>query len=69
VLTKMLSKASRERLVIGLLGNFRPGGVLTLQYVDNTVLFSAANNDSLRNLKCVLMLFEQVWHENNFSQK
>jgi hypothetical protein len=60
VLTKMLAKASREDLVTGLLEQFRPGGVLTLQYAYDIVLFSAADNDSLRNLKCVLMLFEQV---------
>jgi hypothetical protein len=29
-----------------------------LQYADDTVLFSDADNDSLRNLKCMLMLFE-----------
>jgi hypothetical protein len=60
VLTKMLAKASSKGLVTGLLGQFRPGRVLTLQYAEDTMLFSAADNDSLRNLKCVLMLFEQV---------
>jgi hypothetical protein len=58
VLTKMLAKAFSNGLVTRLLGQFKPGGVLTLRYADNTLSFSAADNDSLRNLKCVLMLFE-----------
>jgi hypothetical protein len=58
VLTKMLAKAASKGLVAGLLVQFRPGGILILQYADDTVLFSDADNDSLRNLKCMLMLFE-----------
>jgi hypothetical protein len=59
-LTIMLSKASGRGLVRGLMENFRPGSILALYYVDDTLLFSACDNDSLRNLKVVLMLFEKV---------
>jgi hypothetical protein len=59
-LNRMLAKASREGLVLGLLGGFRQGGILSLQYADDTLLFSTPNYSSLRNLKGVLMLFDQV---------
>jgi hypothetical protein len=59
-LNRMLAKASRDGLVSGLLEEFRPGGILSLQYVDDTLLFSTPDYRSLRNLKGVLMLFEQV---------
>jgi hypothetical protein len=38
-LTKMLTKASEKGLVRGLLENFRPSGILALQYADDTLLF------------------------------
>jgi hypothetical protein len=60
-LTKILTKTSRKGLVRGLLENFRPGGILALQYVDDTLLFSSCDISSLRNLKCILMLFERVY--------
>jgi hypothetical protein len=60
VLTRMLAKASNGGLIRGLLCNFRPGGVLALQYVDDTLLFSSCDPVSIRNLKCTLMLFERV---------
>jgi hypothetical protein len=60
VLTRMLEKASRDKLVFGLLEQFRPGGVLALQNADDTLLFSSCDISAIRNLKCVLMLFEQV---------
>jgi hypothetical protein len=56
-LTKILTKTSRKGLVRGLLENFIPGGILALQYVDDTLLFSSCDISSLRNLKCILMPF------------
>jgi hypothetical protein len=44
--------------VFGLLGELRRG--VSLQYVDDTLLFSTPENETLRNLKGVLMIFEQV---------
>jgi hypothetical protein len=58
VLNRMLAKVSREELVSGLLGEFRLGGILSLQYADDTLLFSTPNYSSLKNLKEMLMLFE-----------
>jgi hypothetical protein len=60
VLTKMLDKTAKEKLTVGLLDQFRSGGVVSLQYADDTLLFSNYDTGAIRNLKCVLMLFEQV---------
>jgi hypothetical protein len=60
VLYKMLDRAARKGLISGLLGDFRPGGVMALLYADDTLFFSSANERCLRNLKRVLMLFERV---------
>jgi len=57
-LSKMLAKATNKGLVKGLLEDFRPGGIVTLQYADDTSLFSKAEESVLRNLKCVLMWYE-----------
>jgi hypothetical protein len=56
----MLGKAARENLVSRLLEQVRPGGILSLQYADDTLLFSSGNLKAIRKLKCVLMLFENV---------
>jgi hypothetical protein len=68
----MLDKASRAGLIRGLLEEFRQGGILTLQYVDDTLLFSSSDTDALKNLKIALMMFERVFgmiisfHKNEF---
>ena len=41
VLTRMLKKASEQGLIRGLLTDFREGGVISLQYADDTILFSS----------------------------
>jgi hypothetical protein len=70
VLTKMVAKASQQSLVEGLLGDFRPGGILTLQYADDTLLFPSSDNTHLRNLKYVLILFEKsLRYENQLPQE
>jgi hypothetical protein len=33
---------------------------VSLQYADDTILFSKAEESALRNLKCILMLYEQL---------
>jgi hypothetical protein len=33
---------------------------VTLQYADGTLLFSTSDDRVIRNLKCVMMLFEQI---------
>jgi hypothetical protein len=40
--------------------NFRPGGLVALQYADDTLFFSACDKNALRKLKVVLMLFEKI---------
>jgi hypothetical protein len=39
---------------------FRDGGIVALQYADDTVLFSSSDKLGLRNLRCILLLFEVV---------
>lgn len=39
VLTKMLSKASDAELIKGLCYDVCPGGVISLQYADDTIMF------------------------------
>ena len=60
VLTRMLKKASEQGLIRGLLTDFREGGVISLQYADDTILFSSVEDQHLENLKCCLVLFENL---------
>lgn len=60
VLTKMLVKAERGGLIRGLMPEFRGSGVISLQYVDDTILFSDPAEQKLRNLKCSLVWFEML---------
>ena len=39
----------------GLLEDFRQGGIMALQYADDTILFSKAEESVLENLKCILI--------------
>lgn len=59
-LTRMLSRAASANLISGLCPSLCPGGVICLQYADDTILFSEANIEKARNLKQVLTCFEQV---------
>lgn len=60
VLTKMLMKASHHNIVQGLCEDICPGGVISLQYADDTILFSSSNFEKASNLKWILTCFEQV---------
>lgn len=63
----MLARASEKGLVRGLLEDFRPGGVVSLQYADDTILFSKAEDSVLENLKWILMWYEKSsWMRINF---
>jgi hypothetical protein len=57
----MLAKAANNNLVKGVLDQFRLGGIVSLQYVDNTILFSDCDPVYLRNLRVVLSLFESIF--------
>jgi hypothetical protein len=56
----MIDKAVERGLVKGLLEDFRLGGIVSLQYADDTILFSKAEESALENLKYILMWYEQL---------
>jgi hypothetical protein len=60
VFTKMLSKAAFAGLIRGLLPQVVPGGVISLQYADDTILFLENDERMARNLKWFLSYFEQM---------
>ena len=60
VFTRMLSRSAFLGLIRGLCKNFCPGGVISLQYADDTILFLENNRDTARNMKLILTCFEQV---------
>ena len=59
-LSRMIDRAVDRGLVKRLLGDFRRGGIVSLQYADDTILFSKAEESALENLKCILMWYEQL---------
>lgn len=59
-LTKMLEKAAKKGLIKGLLTDFNREGIISLQYADDTILFSSAEDEHLNNLKCELACFETI---------
>jgi hypothetical protein len=56
----MWRRASRDDMIRGLMLEFREGGVVSLQYVDDTILFSDPSEQYLRNLKSNLIWFENL---------
>lgn len=58
MLTRMLTKAAARNLISGVMTDVREGGVISLQYADDIILFSDADEEHLRNLKGALVLFE-----------
>ena len=60
VVTRMLGKAAAHNLIQGLCPDALPGGVICLQYADDTILFVANDLGKASNLKMVLSCFEQV---------
>jgi hypothetical protein len=59
VLTRMLIKAAEKNLIKGLSTSPRQE-VISLQYADDTILFSDINRDHLMNLKGSLAIYEQL---------
>ena len=51
VLTRMLAKAAEKGLIKGLLADFVPNGVISLQYADDTILFSVCEDSCLSHPK------------------
>jgi hypothetical protein len=56
----MFIKAANANLIKGLCSNLYPGGVICLQYADDTILFSASSPEYTTNLKWFLTCFEQI---------
>jgi hypothetical protein len=61
ILTRMLQKATRGDLIDGLGGDLIDGGVVSLQYADDTILFLANKEEYARNLKWLLSCFELMY--------
>jgi hypothetical protein len=58
VLSRMLQKAIRSDLIRGLGNDLLEGGVVSLQYADDTILFIDKDVDKTENLKWILTYFE-----------
>jgi hypothetical protein len=56
----MLVKGTDSGLIRGLCPNFIPGGVVSLQYADDTLLFLEKDVSVAFNLKWILTCFEQI---------
>jgi hypothetical protein len=56
----MLIKAADHQLIEGLCPEVCPGGIICLQYADDTILFLDNNIEHAKNLKMVFNCFEQV---------
>jgi hypothetical protein len=59
-LNKMLVKAFDKGLSSGLMRGFRPEGILSLQYADDTLLFMSSQDSDIKNLRIILMLLDKV---------
>ena len=57
VLTRLFEKVAEGGLIKGLLAYFISNGVITLQYGDDTILFSYCEESHLKILKSCLCLF------------
>jgi len=53
-------KAARHGLITGLLPQVIEGGIISLQYADDTLLFLENNLKKACNLKWLLVCFEQM---------
>jgi hypothetical protein len=53
-------KAARQNLISGLLPQVIDGGVVSLQYADDTLLFLEANIEKAQTLKWLLVCFERM---------
>jgi hypothetical protein len=69
VFTRRMIKAESSNLIRGLCPQLYPGGIISLQYADDTILFIENDVEVARNLKWVLTCFEQVsWMKINYEK-
>jgi len=60
VFSRMLMKAAKQNLITGLLPQVIDGGIISLQYADDTLLFLENNLEKASTLKWLLVCFEQM---------
>lgn len=60
VFTRMLIKATDQDLIEGLVPEVQTGGVISLQYADDTLLFLKNDPHKARHFKYLLSCFEQL---------
>jgi hypothetical protein len=60
VLSRVLQKAVGEKLITWLGEGLVEGGVISLQYADDTIVFVDKEEESGRNLKLILTCFEMM---------
>lgn len=57
----MLYKAANSSQILGLLPEFCLGGVISLQYADDTLIFLKNDITMAQNLKWILTLYEHIY--------
>jgi hypothetical protein len=57
VFTRMLSKAALKGYISGFMDDVYPGGVISLQYADDTLLFLSHNKNVAVYLKWIMIFF------------
>lgn len=60
IFSRMLMKASTQNLITSLLPEISPGGIISLQYADDTFLFLENNLEKSRHFKWILAYFENL---------
>jgi hypothetical protein len=60
ILSRMLQKAAENGLIKGLGNDIIEGGVISLQYADDTILFVDKNLEYAENLKWILTCFKHM---------
>ena len=60
VLTKLLIRGAEQGLIKGVAEDFRPGGIVSLQYADDTIIFSDVDPQYTKNLKSILIWFKHL---------
>ena len=60
MLAILIKRANEEAQISGVVHHLVDGGLLVLQYADDTILFMEHNLDHARNLKLLLFAFEQA---------
>jgi hypothetical protein len=60
VFTRLLTKATAKNYITGFMDNLYPEGIISLQYVDDTLLFLKHEYTEACHLKWLMICFEQL---------